>query len=122
MFSEMLEKITEIADIDSIGLLPANGGTSAEIAPSSSLSRYLDGSSSDVLSVLILSKHENQKTALDRLCGICNTLTRQKIISAGRLTAYGIMVATQPNYVAKENNMWIYSCIINFNIYNKEEF
>lgn len=122
MLSEMLEKIIETADIDSIGLLPANGGTSAEIAPSSSLSRYLDGSSSDMMSVLILSKHKNQKTALDRLCGICNTLTRQKIISAGRLTAYGITVSTQPNYVAKENDMWIYSCIINFNIYNKEEF
>ena len=116
MLSEMLEKIIETADIDSIGLLPANGGTSAEIAPSSSLSRYLDGSSSDIMSVLILSKHKNQKTALDRLCGICNTLT------AGRLTAYGITVATQPNYVAKENDMWIYSCIINLNIYNKEEF
>lgn len=122
MLSELLEKIAEIAEIDSIGQLAADGGTSAEIAPSSSLSRYLDGSSSDVLSVLILSKHENQKTALDRLCIICSTLTRQKTISTGRLTAYGIMVATQPNYVAKENNMWIYSCIINFNIYNKEEF
>lgn len=35
MFSEMLEKITEIADIDNIGQLSENGGTSAEIAPSS---------------------------------------------------------------------------------------
>lgn len=122
MFSEMLEKITEIADIDNIGQLSENGGTSAEIAPSSSLSRYLDGSSSDVMSVLILSKHKNQKTALDKLCEICNALTRQKNISTDKLIAYGITVATQPNYVSKENDMWIYSCIVNFNIYNKEEF
>ena len=122
MFSEMLEKITEIADIDNIGQLSENGGTSAEIAPSSSLSRYLDGSSSDVMSVLILSKHKNQKTVLDKLCEICNALTRQKNISTDKLIAYGITVATQPNYVAKENDMWIYSCIVNFNIYNKEEF
>ena len=119
MFSVMLEKITEIADIDNIGQLSENGGTSAEIAPSSSLSRYLDGSSSDVMSVLILSKHKNQKTVLDKLCEICNALTRQKNISTDKLIAYGITVATQPNYVAKENDMWIYSCIVNFNIYNK---
>ena len=122
MLTGILEKIIEIADIDSIGQLSEHGGTSAELAPSSSISRYFDGSSSDAMAVLILSKHENQKTALDRLCSICNILTRCKTIKSGNLTAYGITVATQPNYVAKENDMWIYSCIINLNIYNKEEF
>ena len=122
MESRILEKIIGIAEIDSIGQLPDGEGTAAELAPSSQSARYLDGSSVDVMSVLILSKYRNQQTALNRLCSICNTLTRLKTIRSENLTAYGITVATQPNYITKEKDMWIYSCIINLSIYNKEEF
>lgn len=103
----------------SIGQLPADGGLVMELSPSSAGERYLDGSGSDTMSLLFLCKSEKQSSALGTLETVCRTLTRKKHHAH---EIYNVTVSTYPNYVGKDRDYWIYSCIINLKHYNKEGF
>ncbi|MBQ7003368.1 MAG: hypothetical protein IJN57_05305 [Oscillospiraceae bacterium] len=103
----------------SIGQLPAKGGISVEPAPASAGETYLDGTSSDNASLLFLCKSKGQRDALDQLCSICGKLTRTKHHPHG---IYHVHVSTYPNYVSRDGDFWVYSCIINLKYYNKEGF
>ncbi len=118
MRTEIMAYIAALTDA-AIGQLPERGGLVVQTAPSGAGTPYFDGSSSDTMSLLFLCKSKAQSDALGRLHNICQMLTRQRKHEHG---IYGITVATAPNYVAKDGDFWIYSCIINFNFYNKEEF
>lgn len=118
MQSEIISYISHITKAEK-GQLLENGGLVVQLAPSSSGATYLDGSGSDNMSLLFLCKNKNQLTALDTLEAVCSKLTHIKRHSHG---IYGVNIATQPNYVGKEGDYWIYSCIINLKYYNKEEF
>ncbi|MBE6851767.1 MAG: hypothetical protein E7504_08630 [Ruminococcus sp.] len=102
-----------------IGQLPESGGLAVQVAPSPAGEQYFDGTSSDTMSLLFLCKSMQQRDALGTLDEICTALTRNKRHEHG---IYSLTVATAPNYVAKEGNFWIYSCIINLKYYNKEGF
>jgi len=114
--TEILEYFSKLTKAE-IGQLPENGGFVLQMAPSSSGTAYLDGSSDDNMSLLFLCKNKSQKEAITTLENVCNILTRNKRHSFG---IYNIYVATQPNYVEKAGEFWIYSCIINFKYHNKE--
>lgn len=118
MQTEILEYISKLTEAE-IGQLPENGGLVLQTAPSSSGSVYLDGSSDDNMSLLFLCKNKAQKTAIATLEAVCRTLTRNKRHSFG---IYNLYIATQPNYIGKEGDFWIYSCIINLKFHNKEVF
>lgn len=118
MQTDILSYISKLTGAG-IGQLPEEGGLVLQIAPSSVGKVYLDGSSSDNMSLLFLSKYKTQRTAVANLEKVCNKLTRTKRHAHG---IYNLEVATQPNYIDKEGDFWIYSCIINFKYYNKEVF
>lgn len=103
----------------SIGQLPQDGGLVMELAPSSAGETYLNGTSSDQMSLLFLCKHEKQLEALCTLEEVCRVLTRRKRHEFG---IYNVTVSTSPNYVGKDGDFWIYSCIINLKYHNKEGF
>lgn len=116
-----LEIMLYIADIcgAAIGQLSENGGLTLQLAPSSAGTVYLDGSSSDNMSLLFLCKQSDQRTALEILENLCNRITRIKHHPHG---IYSVKVASQPNYIGKEGGCWIYSCVIDLKYYNKEDF
>ena len=118
MQTEIMSYISKLIGAE-IGQLPEGGGFVLQSAPSSSGTTYLDGSSSDNMSLLFLCKDKSQRTALDKLHSACTKLTRTKKHSYG---IYYLYVATQPNYIGKEGDFWIYSCIINLKFHNKEVF
>ena len=114
----IINALNYIANITgaSIGQLPTSDGLVMQVAPSSNGVQYLDMTSSDNVSLLFLCKNTSQQTALSNLDSICTILTRtrhdtQKI--------YNLTVATSPNYVDKDGDYWIYSCVIDFKIFNE---
>lgn len=118
MQSEILSYFSALTN-SSIGRLPENGGIVIQPAPSPAGEIYLDGSSSDNMSILFLCKNKNQRTALDTLEKICSKLTHIKNHPHG---IYALHVTSQPNYVGIEGDFFIYSCVINLKFYNKEVF
>ena len=115
----ILDAVTTLAGIDTIGQLSCDGGCSAQIAPSRTDTIFLDRSSLQVLSILVFGKGKDQQLVLNNLFSICNTLSK--------LTAYptdtgwkvtSIEVATPPSPVGKqEDGQWIFSCILDVHFY-----
>ncbi len=118
MISEIMKYISELTGAGS-GQLPEKGGLVMQLAPSSEGTTYFDGSGSDNMSLLFLCKDKSQRNAVDKLDAVCSKLTRIKRHSHG---IYNLRIATPPNYVGKEGDFWIYSCIINFTYYKTEGF
>lgn len=114
--TEIIEYIADLVGV-SIGKLPEGNGTVMQIAPSGEGETYLDGSSSDNMSLLFLCKNESQTVCISTLENICNTLIRTRHTHG----IYNVRVSTQPNYVDKEGG-WIYSCVVDIKYYNEEEF
>ncbi len=116
----MTDIISYIANLTKakIGQLSTANDLVVQKAPSTSGETYFNGSSSDNVSLLFLAKNKSQTVALNTLCDICNLLTRKQHTNG----IYNLTVATHPNYVGKEGDFWIYSCIINFKFHNKEAF
>lgn len=100
-----------------VGVLPTDEGLVVQLAPSGDGTTYLDGSSSDNMSLLFLCKNLNQVTAMDTLEIVCNTLTRAK-----HAKIYTVVTATRPNYVDKDGDYWIYSCVVNLKYTNTEVY
>ena len=114
----IINAINYISDLTGadIAQLPTNNGLVMQVAPSSNGTQYFDMTSSDNVSLLFLCKNTSQQTALENLNSICTTLTRtrhdtQKI--------YNLTVATSPNYVDKDGDYWIYSCVVTFKYFNE---
>lgn len=118
MIKKIMEYISELTGAGS-GQLPEEGGLVMQLAPVSEGTTYFDGSSSDNMSLLFLCKDKRQQNAVDRLDAVCSKLTRTKKHLYG---IYNLRIATPPNYVGRESNYWIYSCIINFKYYKTEGF
>lgn len=118
MLKKVLSYIAKLIGAE-IGQLNESGGFVVQIAPSQAGTTYLDGSSSDNLSLLFLCKNKNQQICLETLESACNKLTRTKRHLHG---IHNLYVATAPNYVGKEGDYWIYSCIVNLKYYNEEVF
>lgn len=87
-----------------------------QIAPSSNSTQYFDMTSSDNVSLLFLCKNTSQQTALENLNSICTILTRTRHDTQN---IYNLTVATSPNYVDKDGDYWIYSCVVTFKYFNE---
>ncbi len=101
-----------------VGGLPEGAGMVIQLAPSGQGVSYFDGTSSDNVSLLFLSKSNRSQNALSSLVDVCNKITRTKHNNG----IYNPVVSTEPNYVGKDGEYWIYSCIINVKYHNKEVY
>ena len=115
MQSDILDYVVGVTGAG-IGQLPETGGLVVQLAPSPVGVAYLDGASSDNSSLLFLCKNSNQRAALTQLESVCETLVQTQSHECG---AYSWWVATMPNYVGKEGDYWIYSCIIGLKYYKE---
>ncbi len=121
MINDILAALSAMTGI-SIGQLDAGNSTAMEVAPSSGGECDFSGATDDTLSLLILSKHKNQACCIAALDSVIRQLTRTRNLPSGdSWKVYVAEVATQPNYVTKDGDYWIYSCIISVHYINKEE-
>lgn len=120
MIRDILSALSALTGI-SVGQLETGNSTAMELAPSAGGDRDLAGMTDDTLSLLILSKHKKQASCIEALDCAVNQLTRTRVFPSGdHWSIYAADVATQPNYVTKDGDYWIYSCVISVNYINKE--
>lgn len=125
MQSEILYQLSKFLGI-TIGLLPENGGTVMQLAPSSAPRSFFDKSAYSQMSVLVLSKSKQQSKALENIGNICKKIDTLNLPEADNWQIKTIEVSTSPNFVGQEKNengiMWIYSCMLQVNYYkNRNE-
>lgn len=122
MMLEMLEALSAFLDIP-VGQLGTDNSTAMELAPSSAGVRDLTGSTDGSLSILILSKNTDQAACIQALDTAVRRLTQTRTLPAGDCwQMYAADTSTQTNYIAKDGDYWIYSCIISVRFISKEGF
>lgn len=122
MILEMLEALSRFLSIP-VGQLGTDNSTAMELAPSGSGIRDLTGTTDGALSLLILSKHTDQAACIQALDTAARRLTQTRTLPAGDCwQMYAADTSTQTNYIAKDGDYWIYSCIISVRFISKEGF
>lgn len=122
MMRSMLEALSDFLGIP-VGQLDTGNSTAMELAPSSAGIRDLTGATDGTLSLLILSKHTDQAACIQALDTAVRRLTQTRTLPAGDCwQMYAADTSTQTNYIAKDGDYWIYSCIIFVRFISKEGF
>ena len=122
MMLEMLEALSRFLNIP-VGQLGTGSSTAMELAPSGAGIRDLTGATDGALSLLILSKHTDQAACIRALDTAFRMLTQTRALPAGDTwRIYAADPSTQPNYITKDGDYWIYSCIISVRFISKEGF
>lgn len=105
-----------------VGTLGADAGVAAQITPGYNDAVYLDKGARQIMPVLLLAKHKDQKTVAGWLFDICNILqSKKEYRNADGWTWENTTTATTPGYVDREESgLWIYSAIINLEYTLKE--
>ncbi len=105
-----------------VGALPKSGGISAQITAGYNDAVYLNKQARQVMPVLLLAKHKDQKQAAGWLFDICNTLQAMKTYRAAAGWEWeNATTATTPGFVSQEDGgLWIYSAILNIEYTLKE--
>lgn len=113
---EIIDILTEIAGIGSVGLLSPDVDLAASIMGGETVSSYLDGSGTLIMDVLVSCKGTDQKVAVNRLCEICGTLTGKNVRTYPKTDKWEIRrvtVKTPPSLKELDNSgVWFYACVI----------
>lgn len=119
---EVIAKAVPTVPAVVVGRLGADAGIAAQIAPGYNDAVYLDRSARQIMPVLLLAKHHDQKTVAGWLFDICNALQSMKEYkSADGWTWENTTTATTPGYVTREEGgLWLYSAILNLEYTLKE--
>lgn len=105
----IFDYVKSLAGLEFTYLLPQGEGYAAQLAPGGENNTYFDGGKDCTLSVLFLGKSKDQRKLIDTLYDLCNKLTVKAKHPYG---IKSINVGTSPTLVCKENDMWVWSCII----------
>lgn len=120
---EIIDMLTELAKIGTIGLLSPAVELAASFAGGKELKLYLDGSALMNMNVLISGKGTDQIAVANRLCEICDTLTRKNFRTFPKTDEWEIRrvtVGTPPAPKGKsEDGTWFYACVLSVNYYQK---
>lgn len=120
---EIIDMLTELANVSAIGLLSPAVDLAASFAGGKELKSYLDGSALLTMNVLISGKGTDQITVANRLCEICDTLTRKNFRTFPKTDEWEIrrvVVGTPPAPKGKsEVGTWFYACVLSINYYQK---
>lgn len=121
--TEIIDMLTELANVGTVGLLSPAVDLAASFAGGKELKSYLDGSALLTMNVLISGKGTDQITVANRLCEICDTLTRRHFRTFPQTDEWEIRrvaVGTPPAPKGKsEDGTWFYACVISVNYYQK---
>ncbi len=120
---EIIDMLTELAKIDTIGLLSPAVDLAASFAGGKELKSYLDGSALLTMNVLISGKGTDQIAVANRLCEICDTLTRKNFRTFPKTEEWEIRRVSVGTPAApkgkSEDGTWFYACVLSVNYYQK---
>lgn len=121
--TEIIDMLTELAKIGTIGLLSPAVDLAASFAGGKELKSYLDGSALLTMNVLISGKGVDQIAVANRLCEICDTLTRKNFRTFPKTDEWEIRRVTVGTPAApkgkSEDGTWFYACVLSVNYYQK---
>lgn len=120
---EIIDMLTELAKIDTIGLLSPAVDLAASFAGGKELKSYLDGSALLTMNVLISGKGTDQIAVANRLCEICDTLTRKNFRTFPKTEEWEIRRVSVGTPAApkgkSDDGTWFYACVLSVNYYQK---
>lgn len=120
---EIINMLTELAKVGTIGLLSPAVDIAASFAGGKEIKSYLDGSALMNMNVQISGKGINQTTVASRLCEICDTLTRKHFRTFPKTDDWEIRrvtVGTPPAPTGQHaDGVWFYACVISVNYFYK---
>ncbi|MCX4257648.1 MAG: hypothetical protein OSJ54_12100 [Oscillospiraceae bacterium] len=121
--TEIIDMLTELANVGTVGLLSPAVDLAASFAGGKELKRYLDGSALMNMNVLISGKGDDQIAVANRLCEICDALTRKNFRTFPKTDEWEIRrvaVGTPAAPKGKsEDGTWFYACVLSVNYYQK---
>lgn len=120
---EIIDMLTELAKIGTIGLLSPAVELAASFAGGKELKLYIDGSALMNMNVLISGKGTDQIAVANRLCEICDALTRKNSRTFPKTDEWEIRRVTVGTPAApkgkSEDGTWFYACVLSVNYYQK---
>lgn len=113
---EIIDMLTEVAGIGTVGLLSPAVDLAASITGGRTVGSYLDGSAVLIMNVRVTGKGTDQAAVADRLCEICGTLTGKKVRTYPKTDKWEIRritVEAPPSFKELDDSgIWFYNCVI----------
>lgn len=120
---EIINMLTELVQVGTVGLLSPAVDIAASFAGGREIKSYLDGSALLNMNVLISAKSKDQIAVANRLCEICDTLTRKNFRTFPKTDEWEIRRVTVGTPAApkgkNEDGTWFYACVLSVNYYQK---
>lgn len=120
---EIINMLTELAQVGTVGLLSPAVDIAASFAGGREIKSYLDGSALMNMNVLISAKSKDQIAVANRLCEICDTLTRKNFRTFPKTDEWEIRRVSVGTPAApkgkNEKDIWFYACVLSVNYYQK---
>lgn len=120
---EIINMLTELAQVGTVGLLSPAVDIAASFAGGREIKSYLDGSALLNMNVLISAKSKDQIAVANRLCEICDTLTRKNFRTFPKTDEWEIRRVSVGTPAApkgkSEDGTWFYACVLSVNYYQK---
>lgn len=118
---EIIDMLSDIAGIEKIGLLSPAVDFAMNFAGGKPIKPYLDGSALMNMNVQISGKGTDQMAVANRLCDICDTLTRKNFRTFPKTEEWEIRritVGTPPAPKGlSEGGIWFYACVLSINYF-----
>lgn len=120
---EIINMLTELVQVGTVGLLSPAVDIAASFAGGREIKSYLDGSALMNMNVLISAKSKDQIAVANRLCEICDTLTRKNFRTFPKTEEWEIRRVSVGTPAApkgkSEGGTWFYACVLSVNYYQK---
>ena len=121
--TEIIEKITELADIDRIGLLSQKCDIAVSFAGGRTVKKYLDGSGICDMNLQVLGRSSDQLAVSEELNRICSVFDKiKKFPKNEKWDIRGISVGSMPSLKMRDTDgTWVFSCILTVRYYEKTD-
>ncbi|MEZ3453828.1 MAG: hypothetical protein K1W17_05600 [Oscillospiraceae bacterium] len=120
---KIINMLTELVQVGTVGLLSPAVDIAANFAGGREIKSYLDGSALLNMNVLISAKSKDQIAVANRLCEICDTLTRKNFRTFPKTDEWEIRRVSVGTPAApkgkSEDGTWFYACVLSVNYYQK---
>lgn len=119
--TEIIETITELADIDRIGLLSRKCDIAVSFAGGRTVKKYLDGSGVYDMNLQILGRNSDQLAVSEELNRICTVFDKiKKFPKNEKWDIRSVSVGSMPSLKMRDTDgTWVFSCILTVRYYEK---
>ena len=121
--TEIINAVSELAGIDSIGRLSPAVDCTVQFAGGTHKKRYLDGSGVNIMRLLVLAKSKNQMQLSDDINEICSVLEKVRRHKGNGWEIRRIEVGSPPapKGYNESGGEWVYSCVLSVEYYYNEK-